>query len=133
MRLADRAELSAMGFPPFAGLEASRVASDRCWTYIPNGRPVGICGCRFLANADGESYGLVWLMGTPDISAHPVAALRHTKKAFPLLVEGCDISGNMVDSCNRTYVRWVQWLGYELVGEVDVRGRQFIRFEQRHV
>ena len=94
-----------------------------------NGLPPGVAVAYSIANSekgaavfiDGElcavfgiSRGVIWLVGTDEISRHPVAFYRTSRRIFRKLNNGYSKLENFVDARNKPYLRWLQWLGFDI-------------------
>ena len=77
----------------------------------------------------GVDDGIIWLIGTDEISNHPISFYRVSKKIFPLLCEGYDSLCNYVDTRNTLSLRWLQWLGFH-VGE-NINGLHFVSWNRK--
>ena len=65
-----------------------------------------------LAAVFGVHNGFIWLVGTDDIAAHPVAFFRHSRKIFNKLKKGYPLLENFVHVSNKLSIRWLYWLGF---------------------
>ena len=79
---------------------------------------------------DGElcaifARGVIWLVGTDEISRHPVAFFRTSRRIFRQLSNGYSKLENCVDARNIPYLRWLQWLGFDISPPVDAGGCSF--------
>lgn len=105
-----------------------------------NGLPPGVAVAYSIANSekgaavfiDGElcavfgiSRGVIWLVGTDEISRHPVAFFRTSRRIFRQLSNGYSKLENCVDARNIPYLRWLQWLGFDISPPLHTGGGSF--------
>ena len=62
----------------------------------------------------GISNGIIWLVGTDEISNHPITFFRMSKNIFSEISKGYSYLHNWVDARNSLSLRWLSWLGYSL-------------------
>ncbi len=106
LRQADIDEIHAMTeIPPAVAVSYSIANSERGFTALLNGRPCAVFGVQ---------QGCIWLVGTDDISKHPVTFYRLSKKIFSQLKKGYPVLENFVHVNNTLSLRWLQWLGFHI-------------------
>ena len=67
----------------------------------------------------GVAQGVIWLVGTDEITHHPVTFLRVSRKIFPQLSHGYPVLHNYVHEANTLSLRWLQWLGFHVDPSVN--------------
>lgn len=130
MRTADREEvLAASGRSPLAALAYSFRKSSCCWTAVIDGRPElmwGVGDINILAGV-----GAPWLLGTDAVEENFRVFLRVSSNWPAQLLQRYSVLRNFVDARNTVSVRWLEWLGFQLLDPVEFRGHQFRLFEMR--
>ena len=108
LRQADIDELKALtGLAPNIGTAFSIAFTQRGYAAFYENKDIP-------AAIFGISDGLIWLVGTDEITKHPVTFFRATQKYFPDLVKGYDYIYNYVDARNKLHLRWLKWLGFTI-------------------
>ena len=67
-----------------------------------------------LSAVFGVAHGIIWLVGTDEISKHPVAFFRVSRKIFHNLCKDYSKLENWVDARNILSLRWLKWLGFNI-------------------
>jgi hypothetical protein len=124
---ADCLELEYLGYsPPSDGLVKSFKNSDTTWVAIHNGNPVCVFGI-----ASEKKWGIPWMLtaeGFYDISHQFTrecrGVIRHMKTLHPYL-------SNIVYSGNTKAIRWLEWCGFKMVKQINIRGHEFVTFVMR--
>lgn len=117
LRQADIDEINALnGLSPWVAVAYSIANSEK-------GAAVFIDGD--LSAVFGISRGVIWLVGTDEINKHPVAFYRTSRRIFRKLSNGYPKLENYVDARNIPYLRWLQWLGFDISPPVDAGGVSF--------
>ena len=117
LRQADIDEINALnGLSPGGAVAYSIANSEK-------GAAVFIDGD--LSAVFGISRGVIWLVGTDEINKHPVAFYRTSRRIFRTLCNGYPKLENYVDARNIPYLRWLQWLGFDISPPVDAGGVSF--------
>lgn len=114
MREADAREcwLAARASPGQAlGVGATR-SHPHALTALLNQQPeamFGVCPC------DVEGRGSIWLLGTDEVTRHPVTLTWAARAWIPWFFErgGWRELGNYVHAENIVHVRWLEALGFE--------------------
>ncbi len=78
-----------------------------------------------LSAVFGIAHGVIWLVGTDEISRHPVAFFRTSRRIFRQLSNGYSKLENCVDARNIPYLRWLHWLGFDISPPVHAGGGSF--------
>tara|TARA_R100001460_G_scaffold107919_1_gene157583 strand:- start:617 stop:1081 length:465 start_codon:yes stop_codon:yes gene_type:complete len=117
MRKADRDEVWASDrCTPLEALTISYGMSKPCFTGMDGQTPVAMFGVVPLL----ENIGSIWLLGTDVISdSKPISFLRWSKKFFPTLTKSYDMVCNRVDGRNKVHIKWIKWLGFTFINEVN--------------
>lgn len=110
LRNADLAELTAIGTTPDQALWGSFYLSDRVWTILVDGNPCAVFGV--APKPDFPSCGIVWLLGTADITRIHRQFLRESTKWLETLGTGYVALTNRIHVDNHVHVRWLKWLGF---------------------
>lgn len=117
LRKADLEEINAMtGLNPELAVAYSIAHTEKGFSAIYNKKIVSIFGV---------SNGLIWLVGTDEISEHPITFFKLSKKIFPELTTGYKRLENYVDERNKLSLRWLKWLGFNIEPPVRVAGGFF--------
>lgn len=117
LRQADIDEINALnGLSPEVAVAYSIANSEK-------GAAVFIDGD--LSAVFGISRSVIWLVGTDEINKHPVAFYRTSRRIFRKLSNGYPKLENYVDTRNIPYLRWLQWLGFDISPPVDAGGVSF--------
>jgi len=88
--------------------------------------PAVIFGC-----GDYEGTGVPWLLGTDDVLRIPVRFVKLSKKIVDEWVQERGVLSNYIHAKNTVSLKWLKWLGFEIVGSILNRGEVFYRFERR--
>jgi hypothetical protein len=112
IRVADAAEIFAMGVQPEIGLRHSLKVAVKSWTVTFDGQPALIFGVG-TKSLIGNT-GVPWMLSTHLIDQHPTAfaryslmQLRAVRAMFPHLE-------NIVDARYARCIRWLQFLGFHV-------------------
>ena len=128
LRQADRDEcMAAAGHEPLTALRIGLQASLDPQTVLENGHPIAMFGVVELA----PGVGSPWLLGSSRIEANWFQFARRSRDEFARLREPWPHLENVIDERNQLHVRWIQWLGFDLVErltEYGVEKRPFWRF-----
>lgn len=121
LRQDDIKEIFAMtGLTPDWPVVWSIVQSERGFAAILDDNPVAVFGVH---------NGLIWLVGTDEISHHPVTFYRLSRKIFHNLKEGYSFLHNWVHEDNRLSLRWLKWLGFHVEPAVNHFHHVWVREE----
>jgi hypothetical protein len=83
------------------------------WTV--DGRPGAMCGTRLASMLDNRVYA--WMLGTTLIDRHPVAFLRHSRRAIRFFAERYGQVYGQVECDFGRSTRWLHWLGCDFVAD----------------
>jgi hypothetical protein len=75
--------------------------------------------------------GNIWLLGTDEITEHPFAFYRESKRMFFERSKRYEELFNWVGSENFLTLRWLEWLGFELLSETE--GFTLVRWKRKCV
>ena len=119
LRQADADEIMALsGLAPAVAVAYSIAHTQRGFAALLDGKPAAIFGI---------SDDLIWLVGTDEITKHPITFFRETRRHFHELTRGYNYLHNCVDARNKLHLRWLKWLGFEIEDAqiLGVEGRLF--------
>ena len=106
LRQADIDEINALnGLSPALAVAYSIAYSER-------GAAVSIDGV--LSAVFGVAHGVIWLVATDEISKHPVAFFRVSRRIFNDICNGYSKLENWVDARHSLSLRWLKWLGFNI-------------------
>ena len=106
LRQADIDEIRSMtGLPPSAAVACSIAVSERGFTALLDGKPCAVFGVH---------DGIIWLVGTDEITHHPITFYRNSKRIFQNLKNGYARLFNFVHADNTFSLRWLRWLGFSV-------------------
>ena len=106
LRQQDIDEIHAMtDLSPALAVAYSIAHSERGYTALIDDIPCAVFGV---------AQGVIWLVGTDEITKHPVTFFRVSKKIFPQLSQGYPVLHNYVHETNTLSLRWLQWLGFHI-------------------
>lgn len=127
MRMEDEVEVRVYGLSPYSGLLRSVEQSSRCMTLVSkDGEPAAILGVCRTAN---PQFDMVWLLGTDLIDQYPMTFLKHSKEVLQSLYRpGCDCLWNYVHKDNLMHRKWLKWLGFVTLREVQINDHTFLEF-----
>lgn len=124
LRRADRAEVIARGMDPELALESSWESSTQRYAMIrSDGTCIGICGvgpAHHMSQNLGMSVGCVWMLGSNDLRLVRYSFLRQCKEWVDTLGRNYDILWNWVDARNALHLKWLEWLGFKIIGTAPI-------------
>ena len=113
LREADRREIrAAFGRPAEAILEAGFRNAKRCWTVLAGARPIAMFG---VGRRPHPRIGTAWLLASVEFERYGRQLRREGPYWVDALMIGHDVLTNFVPAENRVAVRWLSWLGFELL------------------
>ncbi len=113
LRGADRREIrAAFGRPAEAILRAGFRNSRRCWTVLASRRPVAMFG---VGRRPQPRVGTAWLLASEEFGRFRGQLRREGPYWVEVLMAGHDVLANFVMAENRVAIRWLTWLGFELL------------------
>lgn len=114
MREADRQEVWAAGHQtPEQAVHLSLAASRQAWVGLADERVVFIVGV-----GSGTILcltGVPWLLATNKMEQHARRFLRESREMVAVMREDYALLRNYVDVRNRVAIRWLRWLGFEIL------------------
>lgn len=120
LRTPDLNEIKSLGKEtPRELLEISYFGSKpKCYTALGGGVPIAMFGV--VPFEDNERWGSIWLLGTDDITEKfPITFLKWTKRFLPTLLDPYDMVCNIVDKRNEVHIKWIKWLGFSFIREIQ--------------
>lgn len=78
-----------------------------------------------------KRVGTIWLLSTPVIYDYPVEFVVRTKELLTEFHKDYDLLTNFIDARNTRHIRWLAWMGFKKVRDVERYGaenRHFIEF-----
>jgi len=110
LRQSDMNELQASGYETVReALTASIEQSNEIYVIQPKDRIIGIFGV-----AQGELYGIPWMVATDEIYRHAVELCRTARGLVKNWKEHYGTLANCVDSRNTASHRWLKSLGFAI-------------------
>jgi len=134
MRDADVAEVAAMsGLSPFDALDGGLKVSTLCWTALVDDKPCLMFGVCPAPGSIIAPVGIPWLLGTPDIKKMRRKFIVECRDYTNIMLRHYPSLRNFVDVRNKTSIRWLKWLGFELGPEIEagINGELFHPFYMR--
>ena len=113
LRDADRREVRAA-----FGRSAEAILGDgfrnarRCWTVLAARRPVAMFG---VGRRPHPRVGTAWLLASEEFGRFRSQLRREGPYWAEVLMVGHDVLANFVMAENRLAIRWLTWLGFELL------------------
>ncbi|GHT01475.1 hypothetical protein AGMMS50276_29550 [Synergistales bacterium] len=131
LREADKKEIEDMArvcdyenMTPEMAVEYSIKATPFGYAAFVNGELAAIFGI------SGEPpSGNIWLLGTDKITDHPLAFYFESKRVFLGISIEFDELYNWVGVENTLTLRWLEWLGFEILSETE--GFRFVRWKRK--
>ena len=132
LREADFDELSAVTREsPVDVLINGIRQSTPCYTVkTRDGKPCGIFGTR---DSGYPESGVVWMLGTNNLTANGITFLRHSRLWIDELHKKYRLLYNVIDARNEVHLHWLDWMGFETIKEIKQYGverRKFLLFSR---
>ena len=126
MRQSDKNEIwSSHTATPIEALEQGlNEAGDFCYTLLLNEEVVGIFG---VNRVDNES-GVVWLMGSNNMTSNKSGFYKVSKKYLRLFRKEFSLLFNYVDDRNKQTAKWLEKLGFSFIQQEPEFGEDKIPF-----
>ena len=113
LREADRREIrAAFGRPADAILRGGFHNAKRCWTVLAGARPIAMFG---VGRRPQPRIGTAWLLASEELGGYRAQLRREGPYWADALMAGHDVLTNFVLAENRLAIRWLTWLGFELL------------------
>jgi hypothetical protein len=106
--------------------------SDPCYAVV-DGRDEPLALFGVAPDLRSREIGLVWMLGSDELSRYPLYVLRNSRAWIDRLHERYPVLWNCVDTRNTTHIRWLRWCGFKLVRLIEQYGverRPFYEFER---
>lgn len=115
MREADKQEVWAQSMSrPLNSLMFAVRVSTKCWTIMNEyDEPVGIFGVGAVSRMGGK--GSPWLLGTDQLKDIALPFLKGCPKYVDEMMAGYEQLENVIDQRNTLSVRWLKWLGFDIL------------------
>lgn len=115
LRDQDRAELEAMhGGSPELILPQSVLLSSHGWLAVDRGEPIAVFGA---APSPLPGVGIVWMLGTDGVARAGRSIARQTAPLLDEMHTAYPVLWNYIDARNSVSLRWLRWVGFELLGD----------------
>jgi len=126
MRQSDKNEIwSSHRATPIEALEQGlNESGDFCYTLLLNEEVVGIFG---VNRVDNES-GVVWLMGSNNMTSNKSGFYKVSKKYLRLFRKEFSLLFNYVDDRNKQTAKWLEKLGFSFIQQEPEFGEDKIPF-----
>ena len=119
---------------PESGLLISIMNAKVAYTMFKDDpeEPVGVFGVTAHNNSKED---FIWALGTDALVKNPKLFLEESQRALKIIANY--FPNNLItiaDSANKRHLRWLKWMGFERVGEVEQHGlstRPFIKFKYK--
>ena len=103
LRTDDINEIEAKGKTPLQALEQAFVSSYECMKLVKNNQIIGMYGI--------SKHGIIWFLGTDEMENNPFYFVREGKKVINKWLKTHKTLWNIVDSRNRTHIKWLEVIG----------------------
>jgi hypothetical protein len=132
LRQADRDEVAAQTVEsPIRVLVDGITESRPCYTIeTRGGSACGIFGTRDSGYPD---CGVVWMLGTDDITTNSRTFLRYSRGWINELHKKYRLLYNVIDARNKIHIEWLSWMGFEFIKTIPQYGierRKFLLFNR---
>ena len=134
LREADKKEIQAsLGWEPEKALTHSIAVSEPGDAVVtPDGDPMAVFG----AAPYQDKFGLIWFMSSDQIfKLNRRDFIKNSKFWVEKFFENYDILFNVIDARNDLHIRWLKWIGFEFIADIENFGvekrtfRQFVRYK----
>lgn len=129
MRESDKQEVwHSDGMSPLVALQTSYDASSECHTIISDdGDIIGMFG---VAPSSINGCGAPWLLASEELRKCAREFIPQSKAWIETIHDDYDLLFNYVHAANTVSIRWLKWLGFNFVRELEygVNPSQFIEF-----
>lgn len=138
LRDADYEELRACLGDTMDPEEVLRIGieqSDDPRTVELDGKPIAIFGVVDVKE-DTPTVGCIWMLGTNQIKDIKGQFLRSCKEQLSYQEKPYEVLTNFVDARNVVHIKWLRWMGFTILREVENYGaekRTFYEFARVNV
>lgn len=115
---------------PLQALTVGFETTPQTLTLEHAGEPIACFGICPMTGEGLEGVGRPWLLGTPEIAEVSRGFIRLSRKWLGRLSKGFSSLSNIMDAQNEVHIRWVQWLGFEIVGDLQIGFHRFYHFRK---
>lgn len=114
LRQADKEELKlSCGHAPIEALALSMEASDTAYVACDESDiPFAMFG---VVQAETGFIGVPWMLGSSGIYQHALQFKRECREWLETISKDYQILVNYVHADNHKAIRWLQWLGFQLI------------------
>lgn len=137
LREADVNEIHAVaGIKPEVGLQISMDVSDKCYAVrdLETDEPLALFGTT-PTGSDDIPMAAVWFLSSDKMFVkNKISFLKHSKFWVEKLFGEYVLLHNLVDARNTVHIRWLKWLGFKFIADVQefgVEKRVFRQFYKR--
>jgi hypothetical protein len=88
--------------------------SDYCNSFFKDDVLIGIYG---VVAAEKKEIGSPFMLLTKEIKSTPIGFLKHCREKVSDMEKRYSILFNYIDSRNDLHLRWLKWLGFEIINE----------------
>ena len=88
--------------------------ADYCNSFFKGDSLIGIYG---VVASDARDIGSPFMLLTNEIKSTPIGFLRHCKEKVSDMEKNYKVLFNYIDSRNELHLRWLKWLGFEIINE----------------
>lgn len=125
LRKADLDEISASsGERPQLALLRGLMESEECYSVFADHGEPPLAMFGIVRMAENPSVGQVWLLGSDDIKFNSIGFLRRSKEWVELFQLKFPVLYNNIDARNTVHIKWLQWLGFQFINELQNYGNE---------
>jgi hypothetical protein len=130
IRKLDKFECMAMGSTPIEALTYGLHMDDVTLTVLnKEGNPIAMFGVGHPKRDTNEHpRGYIWLLGSEDIKRYGYEFMRDSKKFAKMLIQPYSVLENYVYAHYDEAVKWLMFLGADIVTKKDISGLPFYKF-----
>lgn len=107
--------------------------SDKCLVGTANDEPICIFGVKNYSSLSDR--GIIWMLGTAEVSNHSIRFLRECKSQLNFMISDMRYLENWVYCENKVTIRWLKWLGFKVESPkpVGLNGELFCHFYMENI
>jgi len=90
------------------------LTADYCNSFFKEDILIGIYG---VVASDAKEVGSPFMLLTNEIKSTPIGFLKHCKQKVSDMENKYKVLFNYIDSRNELHLRWLKWLGFEIINE----------------